>query len=176
MPKGTATKKAALPRALMPGMEPPDFLRRFDLVINRFMSDCCLRLNEAEPRKQPGKNGQSDRQTPKWRKCPVCLYLFPQFSERVPRTTSPEPRTPRPRRFAGKTKARFAGQFAAVSIYPQGCLVSTAVTSRRHSLQINPGMPFLRGFRGFLKGACASALVGRSWASLGRDADRRRRP
>ena len=37
-------KKAAHPRALIPGMEPPDFLCRFDLVINLFCAELELAL------------------------------------------------------------------------------------------------------------------------------------
>ena len=68
-----------------------------------FMSDCCLRLQRAETHGNTRENGQSDRQTPKRRKCPIVLCLFPRLSERVPRTPRTGHARPRPRRSEPKS-------------------------------------------------------------------------
>ena len=104
MPKGAATKKAALPRALMPGMEPPDFLCYFDLVINLFsvplLLGPCLGLKRPKPREKRAKGRRPIVLTD----LSLCASQILLGCEQMPRTPRTGHARPSPRRSAPKSR------------------------------------------------------------------------
>lgn len=64
----------------MPGMEPPDFLRRFDLVINRFYGPIAvLDFNEPNPPETAGKTGNRTGRHRNGENVRLCCTYFPGF-------------------------------------------------------------------------------------------------
>lgn len=71
-----ATQKAAPPRTLKPKVEPLDFLRCFDLVVNLFSVTLLFECQPPENARKPLKNGQCDIGDADLKKCHIARRLF----------------------------------------------------------------------------------------------------